>query len=173
MKLKPLYNFSFIVIAPAIILTSSCNNNNSNKVIALPPSKTTILLKVIKKAASTCQDTLTILTPAAVFYHPDSLQLVRIKTLTDSAFYEASMHEYFYQMRTARITIQKTWPQLSIIESKNYRYLLFIKKDGTKQCVDLDKKNDPFGLLVFITKKDAQVADMMNVETDIWFYLKE
>jgi hypothetical protein len=173
MKLKILYTLSFIVSTIMIMLSSSCNTNNSNKKIPVIPPQNQSNIKQIKKAASTYQDTLTIYNPAAVFYHPDSMQLVKIKAQSDTAFYEASMHEYFYQMRTARITMQKTWPRLSIIDSKKYRFLLFVKKDGTKQCVDLDKKNDPFGLLVFNTKKDAQVVDMMNVETYIWFYLKE
>lgn len=154
------------------MLTYSCNPKNSNKAITVSTSQTSVA-KIIKKAASSYQDTLTIQTQAAIFYQPDSLQLLKIKAQSDSTYYDGSMHEYFYQMHTARITIQKTWPQLSIIESKKYRYLLFIKKDGAKQCVDLDKKNDPFGLLVFDTKKDAQVADMMNLETDISFYLQQ
>ena len=172
MMLKILYHFSSLAIASAVILASSCNNNNSNKVIAVSTPQTSVV-NGIKKAASTYQDTLIIQTPAAIFYHPDSLQLLKIKAQSDSIFYEGSMHEYFYQMRNARIVIHKTWPQLSIIESKNYRYLLFTKKDGSKDCIDLDKKNDPFGLFVFNTQKPPLPVDMTNIETDISFYINE
>ena len=172
MKLKILSNFSFLAIASAIMLSSSCNTNNSNKAIAVSTSQTS-LVNGIKKVAGTYQDTLIIQTPAAIFYHPDSLQLLKIKAQSDSIFYEGSMHEYFYQMRNARIVIHKTWPQLSIIESKNYRYLLFIKKDGSKYFIDMDKKNDPFGLFVFNNQKPPLPVDMTNIETDIFFYLND
>ncbi|WP_462255242.1 hypothetical protein [Ferruginibacter sp.] len=172
MKLKSLYNFSFIAIASTVMLSYSCNTNNSNKAIAVSTPQNP-LVSGIKKSASTYQDTLTIQTPTAIFYHPDSVQLLKIKAQTDSTFYEGSMHEYFYQMRNARIVIHKTWPLLSIIESKNYRYLLFVKKDGSKDLIDLDKKNDAFGLFVFNTKKPALKVDMTNIETGISFYLNE
>ena len=60
--------------------------------------------------------------------------------------FDGSMHEYFYQMRNARIVIKKTWPGLKIVESKNYRFILFIKKDKTTECIDLNTKNDSEGL---------------------------
>ena len=56
--------------------------------------------------------------PAAVFYHPDSFQLLKIKEHADPMHYDGSMHEYFFQMRNARIVIKKTWPALIIIEAK-------------------------------------------------------
>ena len=75
-------------------------------------------------------------------------------------------------MRNARIVIKKTWPALKIIESKHYRYLLFMKKDGSKECIDLDKYDDMYGLFVFDANQSPELVDMMNIETQVSFYLK-
>jgi hypothetical protein len=125
------------------------------------------------KPPSTYQDTLIVRRQAAVFYQPDSLQLAKIKAQTDTRVYESSIHEYFYQIRNARMVIKKTWPSLTITESKNCRYLLFIKKDGSRESIDVDTKNDAYGLIVFDGKKGPLMVDMMNVETQVSFYLKE
>jgi hypothetical protein len=76
-------------------------------------------------------------------------------------------------MRNARMVIQKTWPVLKITEAKNCRYLLFIKADNSREYIDLDTKMDAYGLLVFNTKKPPLTIDMMNVETEVSFYLKD
>ena len=139
MKLKTFNNFYFVALGSAILLSYSCNTNNSNQAVTVSTTQQA-QVKSIKKAASTYQDTLIISIPAAIFYYPDSLQLLKIKAQTNAVFYEGSMHEYFYQMHNAEIVIRKEWPSLALIESKNYRYLLFKKKDGISQCIDLDKK---------------------------------
>jgi len=124
-------------------------------------------------APSTYHDTLQINSPSAIFYYPDSLQLLKIRALTDSMVYNGLVHEYFFQMRNAHMVIKKTWPALKIIDSKNYRYLQFIKTNGEKECIDLDKKKEAYGLFVFDSKKSARSIDMSNVETGISFYLRE
>jgi hypothetical protein len=172
MKLKILYSFSFLAIASTVMLSSSCYTNSSNKAIAVSTPQTP-RVNGTKKAASIYQDTLIISTPAAVFYHPDSLQLIKIKAQTDSLFYEGAMHEYFFQMKNAHIAIKKNWPWLTIMECKNYRHLAFIKKNGTREYIDLDAKNDPYGLFVFDGKKPPLFADMTNLETAISFYFSD
>ena len=91
---------------------------------------------------------------------------------TDPVAYEGLEHEYFFQMRNARIVIKRTWPSLNIVEAKRFRYLIFIKRDGTREYIDLDTKKEPYGLFVFDCKKTATQVDMSNIETDVSFYLK-
>jgi hypothetical protein len=172
MKLKILYSLSFLAIASTLMLSSSCNPNSSNKAITAATSPPPLVNRK-KKAASIYQDTLIISTPAAVFYHPDPLQLIKMKAQTDSLFYEGAMHEYFFQMKNAHIAIKKNWPRLTIMECKNYRHLAFIKKNGTREYIDLDAKNDPYGLFVFDGKKPPLSADMTNLETVISFYFSD
>ncbi len=151
----------------------SCTNNTATNKKTTITAKTTGRAKHIEKPPSTYPDTLTINLPAAVFYYPDSLQLKKIKALLDTSVYKGIMHDYFYEMRYARMAIKKNWPALTIIDSKNYRYLLFIKKDGSFEYIDLNKKNDVYGLFVFERKKSPIQVDMTNIETQISFYLKE
>ncbi len=156
-----------------LFMNSSCNNNAGSKTEEKDTVKTTRTVKAFTKPPGTYPDTLTINYPAAVFYQPDSLQLSRIKATADTMFYESSMHEYFYQVLTARKLLKRTWPWLKIIESKNYRFLLFINKNNTRECIDLDTKNDSHGLFVFDGKKAPIMVDMTNTETQVSFYLQE
>lgn len=171
--MQNIFNNTIVVTLCLSITVFSCNNNSVSVKEEKDKIKNVPASTVITKQPGTFQDTLTIHSPAAVFYHPDSFQLVRIKEHTDPMHYEGSMHEYFFQMRNARIVLKKTWPSLTIIEAKKYRYLLFIEKNGKQECIDLDKRNDPYGLFVFDLKKPPRIVDMTNIETDISFYLSE
>jgi hypothetical protein len=90
-----------------------------------------------------------------------------------SNIYKSLIHEYYYQMLTARTLLKRNWPALKIIESKRNRFLLFIKKDNTRECIDLDTKNDTHGLFVFDGKKTPVPVDMTNLETGVSSYLAE
>lgn len=173
MYMKNIIGYTAAVISATVLfLTSfSCNNNDNAK----KETVTTVqkLTKPFVKSPATYSDTLIINFPAAVFYHPDSLQLIKIKELTDSMVFDGSMHEYFYQMRNARMVIKKTWPGLTIVESKKYRFILFMKKDKIVECIDLNTKNDSYGLFVFNGIKSPVPVDMTNIETEISFYLKD
>ncbi len=171
MKKAAYFNYFYLAVLCLFFAVFSCTNkkvSDKKESKAVTTSNTT---KVFKKPSAIYFDTLTINIPAAVFYHPDSIQLKKIKDLTDPVVFDGTMHEYFFQMRNSRMVINKTWPFLKIIESKNYRYLLFIKRDGTKEIIDLDTKNDAYGLLVFDGKKPPRLVDMTNIETEISFYL--
>lgn len=154
-----------------LIVMISCSNPAVNE----KPIKDNPAVKkqVHSKPPANFQDTLTIDSPSAVFYHPDSLQLLNIKATTDEGIFEATMHEYFYQMRNARIELTKNWPQLKIIEAKNIRVLRFKKKNKQEVFIDLNTKGDPYGLFLFDMEKDPQLADMMNIDTQVYFYLKK
>jgi hypothetical protein len=170
----------YINIIPAFLyltifcIVFSCGNDNisgnTNSRIA-DTVNTKKTKTVLHKPFATYKDTLIIDAASAVFYYPDSLQLKEIKKLTDSVVYTGSMHEYFSMMRNARIVIQKEWRSLKIIEAKNCRYLLFKKKDGSAECIDLDSCNYIYGLFVFDRKKPPGFIDMMNVDTQVSYYL--
>ncbi len=164
--------FSILLLSLFGLILLSCNNNTRrvNNEIVVNPVDT--ISKLLPKPPATYPDTLTINFPTAVFYHPDSLQLLKIKAQTDPMVFDGAMHEFFYQMRNARMVIKKTWPHLSITEAENYRYLLFIMQDGKQVCIDLDKENDAYGLFVFNGKKAPLAVDMTNIETEVSFYLK-
>ena len=124
------------------------------------------------KPPSSFQDTMKIDFPAAVFYIPDSLQLEEIKELTDSVIFDAAMHEYFFQMRNARLSIKRDWPQLKIVEAKNVRYLLFHGKGDDSTYIDLNTRNDSHGLFLFQPGKKPHYTDMMNIDTELGHYFR-
>lgn len=152
-------NLIFLLLSISVFF--SCNDGKNNDAAEVK-EKTGF-----SKPSSNYQDTLVIDFTAAVFYHPDSLQLLRIQQVVDSPVYDATMHEYFYQMRNARIALNKDWPNIRIIEANNVRYLLFKKSNNEIKIVDLDTKGDPHGLFLFDREQDPEPADMMNIDTEL------
>ncbi|QEC55539.1 hypothetical protein [Flavisolibacter ginsenosidimutans] len=118
------------------------------------------------KPGSSFEDTLTINTKAAVFFEPDSLQLQKIKAVTDKGVFKSSEHEYFYQIRNAHQFLKTNWPRLKIVEARNVRFLLFKKADNTTTLIDLNKQ-DPSGLFVFDVHQAPLLIDMMNIDTGV------
>ncbi|HRI19669.1 MAG TPA: hypothetical protein PLA68_01890 [Panacibacter sp.] len=155
------------------IIACNSNNNAAKQVSGKTDTVEFNSVHNFSKPQSNFEDTLTIRKPSAVFFYPDSLQLIKIKEHSDAAAFASSIHEYYYMMQYAHKVIHNTWPSLIIIEAKKYRYLFFIKKDGTGDCIDLNKNNDTYGLFVFDAKKSPLLIDMTNIETQISFYLKE
>ena len=123
-----------------------------------------------KKPPGSYSDSLTIDFLSAVFYNPDSLQLLKIKEITPKNEYETDVHNCFYEMRNARIVLKKYWPQVHIIETSNNRYLFFVKANKNISCIDLNTKGDMCGLFLFDGKKEPELVDMMNIETALGFY---
>ena len=164
-------NLKFFVFFLSTLLIISCSNSTEQNKPADNKTKTKSLPK--NKPSSTFNDTLKINSSSAVFYYPDSLQLEKIKLVTDTGFYEGSMHEYFFYMRNAHLVINKIMPKLKIIEAKNVRYILFINDDNSAKCIDLDTTSEPYGLFIFKMKKAPQLADMANIESELAFYFSK
>jgi len=159
-----------IYIVSVLLLTASCSSNSApDQGKKISPSRQ----QVLTKPPSNFHDTMQIDSRAAVFYLPDSLQLEKIKALTDSAIFEATMHEYYFQMRNARMSIKRDWPRLKIVEAKNIRFLLFKGKDNDSTYIDLNTKNDSHGLFLFQPGKKPHYADMMNIDTELGYYFKK
>lgn len=87
--------------------------------------------------------------------------------------FEGLMHDCFFQMRNAHIVLKKYYPKIKIIESTKARYLLFVKEDKSKTCIDLNSKNDICGMYIFNTEKNPQLVDMANVDTELEFYFQK
>jgi hypothetical protein len=158
-----------IYIVSVLSLTASCSSNPAQD---KEKKASHSGRQLHTKPPSSFQDTMKIDFPAAVFYIPDSLQLEKIKELTDSAIFEAAMHEYVFQMRNARMSISRDLPQLKIVEARNVRYLLFHGKGNDSTYVDLNTKDDSHGLFLFQPGKKPHYADMMNIDTELGYYFK-
>ena len=163
--------FFTIYIVSVLSLTAACSNNTSHD--DKEKNSSSSRQQVHTKPPSNFIDTMQIDFPAAVFYLPDSLQLEKIKELTDSTIFEAAMHEYFFQIKNARMSITRDWPRLKIVEAKNVRFLLFQGKDNDSTYLDLDTRNDSHGLVLFHPDKKPHFADMMNIDTELGYYFKK
>src|SRR5687767_9333858 len=104
--------YQFLAYFLPVALSLSCSDSPRqqtsahNKIENKAPAK--------NKPPSNFSDTLKINSPAAVFYNPDSLQLEKIRLVTEARIFDGSMHEYHYLMRNARFVIKKTMPQLKM-----------------------------------------------------------
>jgi hypothetical protein len=125
------------------------------------------------KPPSSFNDTLTIDYTAAVFYAPDSAQLIKIKAITPPRVFDGSMHEYEFQFRNSKKVLVANWSQVKITDVSNFRFLRFVKNNGQLSLVDLNKKNDPYGLIVFNKVKEPQLVDMTNVDNELYYYFSK
>ena len=160
--------FNIALFFSISLFFSYCSNTTGNK-------KNSITVAEVKdkaKPASSYQDTLLIHNKAAVFYFPDSFQLKKIQLKVEKSVFESREHESFYQIRNAKNVIKQNTPSVSIRDAKNVRYLKFIKENDTTHIIDLDSKLDPYGLFLFDGNQDPKLVDMMNVDTELWFYFK-
>ncbi len=160
-----------VLLFPALQLFYSCNSNIENKKIDL--KKTVPVTEKLLKPTTSFTDTLVIKTLSAIFYNPDSLQLEKIKGILKKNEFESLTHEYFYQMKNARKELKKYWPQIKIVESSKARFLLFIKADKTKELVDLNTYQEFSGMILYDPTKEPIPIDMMNMGTEVAYYLKK
>lgn len=172
-KLKLYYQNALIslVFLLFFLCLASCSDTTSKKKsaedISMRKSETLI------KPPSSFSDTLIINFPAAVFFNPDSVQLEKIKVITDTMIFESSKHDCFYQMRYSRKAIQQNWPAIKIIEINNARYILLKSKNGDEEFIDLNSKSDFCGIFLFDGYKKAQLADMTNIDSEMGFYFSK
>ena len=172
MKINFEMNRQLLIYFLPLFLSLSCSdperqiNSNQENTVSKNPARI--------KSPGSFSDTIKIKSfSSAVFYYPDSVQLEKIKAMTSAMIFESTMHEYFYQMRNSRIVLKKFYPQVKILEVRNARYLLFAKKGGEKETIDLDAKNDICGLFLFDPNKDPELADMPNINTVLDFYFRK
>ncbi len=163
-----LYLLIFGVI-PLVLFVCSCSESSKKN-----PAEEEVTVKpksmIIKKPGSSFNDTVLINAKSAVFYSPDSVQMSKIKSVNETVIFDLLTHNCHYQMENARKVLQKSWPQIKIVETSKIRYLLFQKTNKSKVCIDLNDKNDICGLFLFDGKKDPALVDMPNIDTQLNLY---
>ncbi|MEP7164859.1 MAG: hypothetical protein ABI741_09195 [Ferruginibacter sp.] len=157
---------SFFTILIIFACTDTTQKNIEQKNDTIP------VIHVLTKPASSFTDTLIINAVSAVFFNPDPQQLEKIRASIKNPVYESMDHDCFFQMRNARIVLKKNWPQVQMIETSRARFLLFIKANKSRTCIDLDLKSDMCGIFLFDRIKEPTLIDMMNVDTALEYYFK-
>ncbi len=158
---KKLYKITTLIII-LVITQLACNNSDK--------SNSTTPKQEQKKPGSSNQDTLTVNQNVAVFFQPDSLQLLKIRAANKPTVFNSTAHELFYQMRNARTVIKTSYPNIVIIESNNSRFILFKSNKTEKHLIDLNHYNDMSGIFLFKPTAKPALIDMMNIETELGFY---
>lgn len=156
--------FYFTVLLMSLFLLAECGKKNNTGNNASGTRKT-VSGRGITKPGSTNSDTLTIFTPAAVFYYPDAVQNLHIRQTTDEKQYQAIMHEFEYLTGFSKKVLSQNWPNVPITDVRTGRYLRFVLKDHSLYVVDLDALQDPIGLLLCNGKKNPSQVDMANIES--------
>jgi hypothetical protein len=164
--------FTIYAMTAVLLLTGSCNEVNTGKTAHVETDKK-IRSVIIKKPGSSFNDTLIIKSNSAVFYIPDSVQMEKIKKINKKEIFDLLSHNCHYQMQNAWQVIKKDWPQIKIIETSTYRFLLFEKANKDKRCIDLNDKNDICGLFLFDRMKDPVLVDMPNINTQLRLYFSK
>jgi hypothetical protein len=173
--------FTIIISCPIIVFsiftiflfTSSCSENSKKYNNQQEEKSAKAKPPIIKKPASSFNDTIIVTAKSAVFYTPDSLQMEKIKAVNEKAIFDMITHDCHYQIQNARMVLKKYWPQIHVIEASKARYLLFVKANESKICIDLNNKNDICGLFLFDRKKDPVLVDMPNIDTEMGFYFSK
>jgi hypothetical protein len=168
-------DLNLLSILTGIILglfVTSCNSHSS-ETGKETKSKSTISTKldIRKKPGSSFRDSLVVKRASAIFFQPDSIQLEKIKAVNEAMVFESLTHDCYYQMRNAKIVIEKNWPSIQIIDASKVRWLVF-KKENASSIIDLDSINNICGIYLFNGVKDPVRIDMTNIDTELNFYFK-
>ena len=154
----------------SLMICVSCSNTPQKK---MPANEINISQHGSKaKPPSSYTDTVVIDFSAAVFYSPDAAQLEKIRSITNPGPFGADMHEYLFLTKTARLVLNKHYPHLKIVDVEKARFLLFVRADNTRDIIDLNTKNDPYGLFAFNRKDPPRLMDLPNVDSDLGFYFE-
>lgn len=155
------------------LMIFGCTSNEVRESKQSSPKDATISKKnpiKFHKPGSSFSDTLVIEGAAAVFYNPDSQQLLQIKAISPPATFQSQTHEFFFQMRNARRFLKRDWPNLKVIETNLFRFLLFRIKGRQAYIIDLDGYPAYSGIFLYKEGKKPHEIDMMNVETELYYY---
>jgi hypothetical protein len=173
-SIKSLLPGSLIIsgIITLFLFAGSCSDGHKKNTQQAEVSPKTRSL-IIKKPGTGYDDTIVIKAKSAVFYSPDSIQMEKIKTVNEKAIFDMLTHNCHYQMENARMVIKRYWPQIKIVETSTFRYLLFEKTNKSKVCIDLNDKNNICGLFLFDGEKDPALIDMPNIDTQLNLYFSK
>jgi len=156
-----------------ILSFAGCSGGINDKSQEVRDSAKTLKRKILAKPGSSYQDSLIVVSPSAIFFNPDSLQMEKIRGVNDKAIFESLTHDCFYQMRNAKLVIERNWPAISVRWATKARWLIFKKADGKVRTVDLNLINDICGIYLFDPSKDPLRTDMTNIDSDLGFYFKK
>ena len=97
----------------------------------------------------------------------------KIKVVNERMTFESLTHDCFYQMRNARLVVEKNWPGIQVRLASKMRWLVFRKNNGEERIIDLNANNDICGIYLFDPFTNPVRIDMTNIDTELNFYFKK
>ena len=80
------------------------------------------------------------------------------------------IHEYHYLQKNARKAAKQFNSRLPIIDAQNVRFLIFLSKGQKDTCIDLDTRDDAFGMFIASPNKKPHPVDMANIDRELPAY---
>ena len=119
-------------------------------------------------------DTVVLKEKAVLFFRVDTLQLQRIQQKTLEMVYDSSARECVSVTNNARLALRANWQDLKEIDNKGARYLMCVRSDKSRICIDMNAPGELCAIYAFDPSKDPQPVDMQSVEQSIrnYFTLK-
>ena len=154
------------------LLVASCREGTSGNLSTNSNTNSSDTVKLIAKPPSNYRDTIVVKGTAAVFFHPDSLQLLSIRDQMDSVIYKSLTHELHYQMRNARIVLHQFYPNVPIIETAKHRFIQFQSDAIPSVVIDINAIKDISGIILFNGRAQPHLTDMMNIDTELGEYFQ-
>jgi hypothetical protein len=168
MKRKYQQSMFYLFLVYLSLLVSCAEKAGSNK-----QEKQQESLPAKTKPGATGSDSLRVNAASVIFFEPDSIQLEKIRQITEDRIFKSNVHDFEFQSYTVKMYVKKNRPDLKVFRAKNFRYIVFVKSDNRNEVIDLDKIADAWGMYVFDPKKEPQLSDMMNVDTEIPRYFSK
>jgi hypothetical protein len=159
-------------LALALLMMGGFPSASLQESAVIADSNTPVPLNVIVKPHASFNNRIVIQPLTAVFYQPDSLQLIRLAQVMDAKAFKAMMHDYKYQFRYAKAFLEKEQNNVRIITTDKARFLEFCFNNHNTELIDLDKY-ESCGLFLFDGIQRPILADMTNIETIAGFYFSE
>lgn len=154
-------------LALGCILWGGCSAPTNTYPVNRNGTSAFLVNTALVKPTSSNADTLWVKKPAAIFFQPDSLQMLAIRSNMDTTVYKSQVHELFYQMRNARLVMREFYPAISIIETNQHRYISCWIDATHLTVIDLNQLHDISGIILFDGRHPTKVSDMMNIETEL------
>jgi hypothetical protein len=153
----------FLIVVVILVGNTSCDNTAPKETDPVP----------VKKPSSGFMDTLFVEKAAVIYYTPDSIQLEKIRAVTDSSVFGSMMHEYEYMLKNALAFIANA-PEtrnIGVAEAKSVRFIVFHMNSGDT-CIDLDQRGDPVGMFFFHPSRKPVPVDMANISAELPIYFR-
>ena len=134
------------------------------KITASLADSTSIADAIDNTRESSKSDTLTIDAKSAVYFQPDSLQIVeRMKKVGEENF-RAGMGDYIYSIN---ISVEYLETQkLPVFDAFGKKYLKFVGSDKQSVIIKLDTLEDLWGIYLFDPKQKPYYADINMMEEE-------